>query len=426
MSADSFFGMNIKAERHYKQDLRYYIPGLIAGKYTLQQVADSTGYSVQWLCKLKKRYAKYGEDCFVNGNKGRIAPNKTSEDFANKILVLYASDYSGLNFKYFCECLAEYEDIHVSYPTLRRIMASAGIKSPEAHKIKKKKVHRPRLRRASEGDLLQLDGTPYQWFQRSGDNKYYDLMGAIDDATGKITGLYMTNNECLYGYCEVMRQTFSNYGRPREVYSDRAAIFCVTPKNKKELTVWEQLAGIHDKKTQWQRILEELNIKQILAWSPQAKGRVERMWGTIQKRLPFWLYKQGITTMEGANKAMPRFIEYFNSHFSVEARAPEIWLPVPDNIDDILCAQIPRFTDTNGCFSFHSYKFAVVGCSRISRKTFLLCISERGIFAKVDGKYYPVKMLDEYIYDVVSNDVPQVLQDIIYRYLYADQKEVSA
>lgn len=418
--------MDIIATKKYKQDLRYYLPGLLAGKYTLQQAANSTGYSVRWLSKLKKRYALYGEDCFIHGNKGRVSSRKTSEDLTNKILALYATDYAGLNFKYFTECLAEYEGINISYPTLRNVMKSAGISSPEAHKPKRKKVHRPRLRRASEGDLLQLDGTPYQWFQRSGDNKYYDLMGAIDDATGKITGLYMTNNECLYGYCEVMRQTFNTYGRPREVYSDRAAIFCVTPKNKKELTVWEQLAGIHDKKTQWQRILEELNIKQILAWSPQAKGRVERMWLTIQYRLPFWLYKHGITTVEAANKAMPKFIEYFNSRFSVSARLQPIWLPVPQNIDDILCAQIPRFTDTNGCFSFHSYKFAVVGCNRIARKNFLLCISERGIFAKVDGKYYPVKILDDYIYDVVSNDVPQVLQDIIYRYLYANQKEVSA
>lgn len=414
--------------RKYKSELQYYIPGLVAGKYTYQQAADSTGYSVRWLQKLKKRYLLYGDDFLIHGNTGKKSPLKTPEKLINKILLLYTTDYNGLNFKYFQECLEEFEKIKISYPTLRNIMADAGIKSPEAHKIKKKKaVHRPRIRRVNEGDLLQLDGTPYQWFKHFGDSNYYDLMGAIDDATGKLTGLYMTDNECFYGYSEVMRQTINNFGRPREVYTDRAAIFCCTPKRKANLTVWEQLAGIHGKQTQWQRVLDELNIKQILAWTPQAKGRVERMWGTIQGRLPYWLYRKGIKTVADANKAMPDFIKYFNSRFSVKAKSDQtFWLPGPDNLDDILCAQIQRRTDTNGCFSFHAYKFAVLGCSRIACKNILLCISERGIMARVDGQYYNIKLLDDYIYDTIGDNVPQVLKDIMYRYLFADQKEISA
>jgi len=416
--------------RKYKNELPHYLTGLVSGKYTLAQASADTGYSIRWLSKLKQRYIKYGETCLDHGNKNKVPHNKTSEALKNKILQLYATDYAGLNFKYFAECLNEYEGINISYPTLRNIMNEAGIKSPEAHRVKKaKKVHRPRLRRKCEGDLLQLDGTPYQWFNRFGDSNYYDLMGSIDDATGKITGLYMTENECLYGYCEVMRQTLAKYGRPREVYTDRAAIFCVTPKNKKNLTVWEQLAGIHDKKTQWQRILDDLNIHQILAWSPQAKGRVERMWGTVQGRLPFWLYKHNIKTVAEANAAMPRFIEYFNKHFAVVPRnkTETLWRPVHHNLDDILCAQIPRLTDSAGCFSFHSYKFEVLQCTRCACKSIILCISERGITAKIDDKYYPVRLLDgEVITDVVSDNCPQVLKDIMYRYLYANQKEISA
>lgn len=414
--------------KKYKSELPMYLSGLASGKYTLKQASDSTGYSIRWLSQLKKKYLEVGENCLQHGNKNKIPHNKTSEQLKNKILNLYATDYAGINFKYFCECLHDYEGITISYVTLCNIFKAAGIRSPEAHKIKKsKKLHRTRIRRDNEGDLIQLDGTPYQWFKRSGDNNYYSLMGAIDDATGKITGLYMTNNECLYGYCEVMRQTFNNYGRPREVYTDRAAIFCCTPKNKKNLTVWEQLSGIHDKRTQWQRILDDLHIHQVLAWSPQAKGRVERMWGTVQGRLPYWLYKNNITTVEAANEALPKFIKYFNSKFSVAAKSNiTFWSNVPDNLDNILCARIPRLTTTNGEFSFHSYKFTITGCSRIARKNIELCISERGIFADVDNKYYPVKLIDDYITDVVSDNVPQVLKDIMYRYLYADQKEISA
>lgn len=408
----------------YKNELQFYLPGLLAGKYTLEQASRSTGYSVRWLSQLKKRYAASGPACLEHGNKNKIPHNKTSEALKNKILALYADRYSGINFRYFCDCLQEYEGIKINYTTLRNLFKEAEIRSPEAHKIKKRvSVHRPRFRRNNEGDLLQLDGTPYQWFE--GDSQYYDLMGSIDDATGKITGLYMSKNECFYGYCEVMRQTLKNYGRPREVYTDRAAIFCVTPKNKKNLTVWEQLAGIHDKKTQWQRVLEDLNIHQILAWSPQAKGRVERMWGTVQKRLPFWFKQHGIKTMEQANIALPKFVRYFNEHFAKEAKSPlTFWTPAPANLDDIMCAQITRLSDSNGCFSFHSYKFAIKNCNRCACRTFTLCLSERGIFARLDGLYYPVEILED-IYDVIGDKMPQVVKDICYRYLYADQKQVS-
>lgn len=117
-------------------------------------------------------------------------------------------------------------------------------KTPEAHNIKKSdKLHRPRLRRANFGDMLQIDGTPFAWFARFDNYKKYCMVGAVDDATSKITALYITDFECLYGYLEILRQTIQRYGCPREIYSDRAAIFCVTPRNKKNLTQWEELAG---------------------------------------------------------------------------------------------------------------------------------------------------------------------------------------
>lgn len=421
------FAMNTVSVFRNKNDLHFYIPGIIAAKYTYKQVSDSTGYSVRQLQRIVKRFKMVGEEAFVHRSTGHVAYNKTSEAIKNKILSLYATEYSTINFNYFLECLKEDHDISISYPTLLSIMNEAGIRSPEAHKIKKKKVvHRPRLRRKNEGDLIQLDGTPFQWFSMFGDQNYYDIMGAIDDATGKITGLYMTSNECFYGYSEVMRQTINNFGRPREVYTDRAAIFCCTPKKKANLTVWEQLEGIKGKVTQWQRVLTELNIRQVLAWTPQAKGRVERMWRTVQWRLPFWFYRNGINTVEAANKALPKFIEYFNDHFAVEAKKPEtFWLPGPNNLDDILCAQVPRLTDSSGCFSFHGYKFAVMG-SRVACKNITLCISERGINARLDGKYYDIKLMDDYIHSVVSDNIPEVLKDIMYKYLYQDQKEVSA
>lgn len=414
----------------YKNLLPAYIKGLVAGKYTLAQAAASTGYSVRHLWKLKTDYIKYGFSVLDNKNRGRIPVNKTSAALKNKIVALYAAQpYCGLNFKYFRECLEKYENIRVSYTTLINIMREYGIKSPEAHRIKKAKpAHRPRLRRANFGDMLQIDGTPFEWFQRFGNNKKYCMVGAIDDATSKITALYITEYECLYGYMEILRQTINRYGCPREIYSDRAAVFCCTPKNKKNLTQWEQLAGLHDKKTQWQRILDELSIRQILAWSPEAKGRVERMWLTLQKRLPTELFIAGADTVEKANIFLQKYVSAFNAQFGVTPAADDsFFLPCAADLDVVLSAQVPRRTDSQGCISFHSYKFAVMA-PRVCCRNCVLHISEHGLFARFagDSNFYPVQLLDDYIGGGLGETMPQVVADIVYRYMYAYAKEISA
>ena len=412
----------------HKSLLPVYLVGLAAGKYTLAQAAGACGYSVVRMCQLKQAYLREGLSCLDNKNLGHVPSNKTPEPVKRRIVALYASPaYAGINFKYFGECLEHYEGVSVSYTTLRAIMSEYGIKSPEAHKIKKQKVHRPRVRRYNLGDLLQIDGTPYAWFERFGNNKRYCMAGAIDDATGRITALYITEFECLYGYLEIMRRTIQRYGVPREVYSDRAAIFCVTPKNKKNLTQWEQLAGLHDKRTQWQRILDELGVRQILAWSPEAKGRVERMWLTLQRRLPTEFYRAGCDTVEAANAFLVDYVERFNKQFAVEPMRPEsFFLPCLVNLDVVLTAQIPRRTDARGCISFHSYKFAI-DAPRVCCRDCVLHVSEGGIYARFPGDehFYPVRLLDE-LRAGLGETMPQVVADIIYRYMFAYAKEVSA
>ena len=412
----------------YKNLLPVYLKGLAAGKYTLTQAAASCGYSVGRMCQLKKEYMRVGLSVLEHKGRGRIPANKTPQSVKNKIMALYASPaYSGINFKYFCECLNRYEKVNITYSNLRNIFKEYGIKSPEAHRIKKNKsAHRPRVRRANFGDMLQIDGTPFAWFSRFGNNKRYCMVGAIDDATSKITALYITENECLYGYMELLRLTIARYGCPREIYSDRAAIFCVTPRNKKNLTQWEQLAGLHDKKTQWQRILADLSIRQILAWSPEAKGRVERMWLTLQKRLPTELFRAGCDTVEKANRFLIKYVDIFNASFGVEPLLPDsFFLPCNKDLDIILTAQVPRRADSRGCISFHSYKFAVLA-PRVAGRDLMLHISERGIFARLDGQFYPLQLLDDYIASGLGETMPQVLADIIYRYMFANAKVISA
>lgn len=417
----------MKNKQHIRATLPVYVRGLYQGKYTLRQASESTGYSIPYLSVLKKNYGLYGDSVFENKNKGRVPVNKLPTSLRQKVAAIYVESYTNVNFQYFTACLKEFEDLTLSYKTVAAILTEYGIKSPEAHKIKKKKpVHRPRLRRESEGDLMQVDGTPFAWFYKFGDNKRYCLTGGIDDATGKITGLYFTENECLYGYLEVLRQTCNSYGVPREVYSDRAAIFCYTPKGT-NLSPWEKLEIMHDKHTQWQRICEELYIHQILAWSPEAKGRVERMWRTVQGQLPVWLYKNGIDTVEKANAEIHRYIESFNSKYSVKPSDDDnFYIDPPANLEDILCAQFPRHVDARGCITFQYTTFYAPTAPDFSRRDVLVCINERGIFAKYQGKYYPLQPTANCVQQVRGDKMPEVVANIIHRYLFAFAKEISA
>lgn len=416
-----------KPKTKHKEILPLYIKGLYYRKYTLRQASESTGYTIQHLCYLKKQYSLLGDSLFEHRNRGRIPKNKIDPELAQRIVLLYSSQYSDINFSYFCRCLEDFENIKISLATLRKIMQEYGIVSPEAHKVKKKKpAHRPRLRRECEGDLMQVDGTPFAWFYKFGDNKRYCLSGGIDDATGKITGLYMTENECLYGYLEVLRQTCASYGVPREIYSDRAAIFCYTPRGP-NLAQWEKLEVMHEKRTQWQRICEDLHIHQILAWSPEAKGRVERMWRTIQGQLPIWLYKNNVRTVEDANRMLHLYIKSFNKAYAVEPDDNEVfYIDAPTNLDEILCAQFPRRADSRGCITFQNTTFYAPTAPDFSRRDVVVCINEHGIFAKYLNEYYPLLPTENFVRQTVADQMPQVVVNIIYRYLYAFAKEISA
>ena len=410
---------------HNKEELEKYVVGLIDGVYTLKQVSLFTGYTTVHLCNLKKKYKQNGASAFINGHTGMTPVNKISESTREKIIEIYNSDFKNFNFLFFCKALKEFYDIDYSYKTIYNILAKAGVISPEHRKPHRKEVHRPRYSREQGGDMIQIDATPYEWFRWCGDKKKYALHGAIDDAEEKITGLCMTENECSYGYYDILEQTARNYGLPCEIYSDRSAIFCVTPRNKDKLTIQEQLAGVHEKRTQWQRILSELRINQILAWSPQAKGRVERMWRTIQGRLPWYFKKYKIKTMEAANEFLQtKYIEIFNNEFSIKREKPSVWRKPPVNFNTILCSKFTRRVSSAGVISFQGYKFNVIA-PHCACRDIELCIYKDGLKALIDGKYYPVELQDE-LTDGIDERMSNVLKNIIYAYMYSDAKSVSA
>lgn len=409
--------------------LVHYLKGCISGKYTLAQAAESTGYTAIHLCRLKKKYLQYGEDSFIHGNTLRKPHNRTPQKVRDKVAKIYATEFSGVNFNFFREELKDYYGIDLCYDTISSILEEYGQISPKSRKHRRKKevVHEIRPRRDNEGDLLQIDGTPFPWFSWCGDQKNYCMHGGVDDATSKITSLYITENECLYGYLEILRQTYElNGGAPRNCYSDLTAIAVHTPKRKTQLTVIEQLEAMNSTETQFQRILKQFNCRQILAHSPQAKGRVERMWETVQGQIPNKFKRNKIKTIEQANEYLKKYVKEYNKRYSKPAhKADSFYVPTDLDINEILMARFPKKTDRNGCFKFHSYTFAVQDSPRKICVPCELCITDDDIKVYIHGKYWPVKILDP-ITDGAGESMPEVVKNICYKYMRRYAKEISA
>lgn len=412
-----------------KRKLEFYLEKLSRNQVTVRQVAEATGYSQRRIQTLKKLYKEQGASCLIHKNTNKPCASRIPTQIRNQICELYLKEYDNYNFSFFNDILSDDYDINISYRTLYNILTEKGIKSPEKHHIKKvDKHHRIRPRKKNEGDLVQIDGTPFQWFRWCGDNKYYCIHAGVDDATSKIVGMYMSENECLYGYMGMIKVMYRRYGLPNSFYSDRASIFCVTPKQKDKLTVFEQLQGVHEKRTQWQRILDELHINQILAWSPQAKGRVERMWHTVQDRLPHYFKKYQIKTIEQANLFIEKyFIDIYNEKFGKEPEEDESFYMkyYDEELDKILMAKFPCKTDHNGQFKFKGMTFAVIGAKYCACKQITLCVNENGLSVYLNGEYYDVKLLD-HLTDGCDETMPIVVRTIVHEALMKDMKKESA
>lgn len=365
----------------------------IEGKITIREAAESLGLSERQIKRLKKGVMEQGPAFLIHKNTGRKPQHAFTDEIKNKIIALKQSDtYKHANFKHFMELLAEHEGISISYSCLHTILTNAGIKSPK--KRRRFKPHRRRKRKPQEGLLIQMDATPFEWF---GTNEKFTLHGAIDDATGKILGLYLAKNECLQGYFEVTWQILTKYGIPVSIYADRHSIF-LSP-NASKLTLEDQLAGKVINDTQFGRAMNELGITLIPARSPQAKGRVERLWETLQSRLPVEFKIAGITTVDKANEFLLQYIDKFNSLFAVEAQDSEsAYRPISDDVDiaHVLCVKHQRTVDNGGVFSFYGNHFKVVCDDAIPPR------------AKIDVLVSPVFGVKAQYKDTVYETLPYV------------------
>jgi transposase InsO family protein len=331
-----------------------------------------------------------GVTSLIHKNSNNKPSHTFDNDFKQKILELRCSiNYKDSNFTHFRELLEEQESISISYNALYTLLTSNGFTSPK--KRRKSKSHNRRKRKSRQGMLIQIDATPFEWF---GDNVKYSLHGAIDDATGQVVGLYMTKNECLHGYLEVIRQLILTHGVPTCVYSDMHTIFRSPVAGK--VSVEEQLNGKSINNTQFGRAMEELGIAIIYARSPQAKGKVERLWNTLQSRLPTDLKIAGVTNVEQANMFLTEYITSFNSKFAVEpedSKQAYTQLPKYLNLDHILCVKQQRVTDNSSVFSIHNKHFLIVQSPDLPEmpkksKINVIISTSAGIKAEYQGNVY--------------------------------------
>ena len=404
------------------------IEACINGQCTVKQVANALGISERRVKQIKREVKENGVKSIQHGNRGRKPKNTISKETRRKILELRSSyEYELSNFKHFQEILKERENIDISYSALYNILHNAGIKSPKKHR--KSKLHHRRKRKESEGMMLQADGTPFDWF---GNGEKYSLHGFIDDATGKITGLYMCKNECLLGYLEVLRQTLENYGIPISLYPDKYSVFFPPKKVDDHITIEEQLNGREKGITQFGRIIEELGITMFSANSPQAKGRIERLWETLQSRLVTEFRINKITTIEDANKFFLSYITIYNSKFAIEPlKKSTMFLKLPKkyNLDELLCVRFERTIDNAGVFSLNNSKFQVLDRRLPPKTKVTIYLSQKlGMFVKANNKTYDVQPLELFSKDSNNNSLdyheflPDVIIELINEFYLKDAK----
>lgn len=287
---------------------------LSIGLLGIAEAATLIGVSERQVRRLAAAYKRSGPRGIVHGNRGRAPAHTTTPEVRKQVIALASDKYQGVNHSHLAELLSEREDLHVSRSTIGRLLAVAGIASPRPQKRRSK--HRARRERyPQEGMLLQIDASHHHWFGPA--LPRVALLAVIDDATGKIPAACFQPTEDARGYLKLLRQVVMRTGVPGAIYGDRHSIFW--PTNGESLK--EQLAGRRSP-TQFGRAMSELGIQLIAAHSPQAKGRIERLWGTLQDRLVSELRLTGVTTIAQANAFLPAFLARFNKRFSVAAETP--------------------------------------------------------------------------------------------------------
>jgi transposase len=314
---------------------------LLRKEISNDQAAKMNKLSIRQCKRIKKEYKRLGVVALSHKNRGKESNNCISKDTIELAINIIKEKYHDFGPTFALEKLQKKHGITFSVETLRKAMIAEGIwKTKTRHKAH---VHQPRLRRSTEGELIQLDGSEHKWFENRGN--VCTLIAYVDDATSKLIYAEFLKSESTWSYFNSFKKLVVSKGKPIAMYSDKHGVFRVNSSKNGSSASSDSHAL-----TQFGRAMKELNITMIHANSPQAKGRIERSFGTLQDRLVKEMRLLKISSIEKANSYLPKFIKEYNKKFAVLPANKTLAyrkLLSNENIDEILTIQEKRILSKN-------------------------------------------------------------------------------
>lgn len=312
------------------------IQGVMDDRLVVTEAAKILERTVRSIYRALAKVRLKGVEGVVHGNRGNLNAQIYDERFKSRVLTLARNKYGGFNDTHLGEKLESEEKIKINPETLRQWLRTSGIVAK--NKKRRRKYRGRRERKEMFGTMIQIDASHHDWLEGRGAK--LALVGGVDDATGHVWARFEIS-ESTWAYLRLVRQMAIDKGIPLSFYSDRHTIFHST----KEANIVDQLKNKRPL-TQFGRAMDELGIRLIKAWSPQAKGRIERIWETLQDRLIAEMRLNNICNIEAANIFLKSFLIDFNRRFTVKAkRAESVFRPRPDlrSLDRMLCLKDTRF-----------------------------------------------------------------------------------
>ena len=367
---------------------RAVVMGQVAEKRLRQrEAAERLGVSVRQVKRLLARYRERGPGGLVSGHRGKASNNALGAGVRREAMELVRERYPDFGPTFACEKLVEVHGHRVSVETVRKWMVAEGVWRAKARRGVR--VHQSRARRECVGDLVQIDGSPHDWFEGRG--PACTLIVYVDDATTRLVATGFFAEETTEAYMETTRAHLATHGRPVAYYSDRYSVFRVNGKGKE------------DELTQFSRALRTLDIEAIHAHSAQAKGRVERANQTLQDRLVKEMRLRGVDGMKAGNAYLPEFMADFNRRFAVTPRNPEdahrAVAHDAAELDLILCEHHARKLTKNLTIRFECREYQVTGRGRGYRLRGAAVTVCKGFDGSVrvlhDGRELAVRLLGE-------------------------------
>ena len=347
------------------------LQGYMDGKILIEEAGRILKRRVRSVYRMVAKVRGKGPEGVLHGNRNKLSPRRVPEAVRKKVIELALGKYRDINDTHLCEILSKAEGIVMGRETLRGILRKEGI--PSKRKVKRRKYRSRRERKEAFGMMLQLDASPHDWLQGRG--PWLTLVGGKDDATGYVWA-HFEEAETTWAYLDLMREVISTHGVPLSLYADRHSIFHTT----REPTLIEQLKDVVPL-TQFGRAMEELGISVMKAWTPQAKGRIERQWGVFQDRLVVELRLARANTLEQAREVLKSFLKEYNQRFCLPPKqAADVFRKAPPKavLHNILCLKETRMVKKDHTVSFDGLVLQIPFCRKYP------CIADR----QVDVRQY--------------------------------------